>query len=71
VRRQYTAHIKEISDQVRQEVTSGNMTVKEGAEYCSQLRDKLFVEYRKYTSAVGVASAEKLKLQAREASTTT
>lgn len=65
VRQQYVKHIKEISDQVRQEVGQGSMTVKDGAEYCSQLRDKLFVEYRKYTSAVGVAQAEKLKLQAR------
>ncbi|HDR9248838.1 TPA: hypothetical protein QDB50_000521 [Burkholderia vietnamiensis] len=65
VRQQYIRHIKEISDQVRQDVAHGNLTVKEGAEYCSQLRDKLFVEYRKYTSAVGVAGAEKLKLEAR------
>lgn len=65
VRQQYSKHIREISDQVRQEVANGNMTVKEGAEYCSQLRDKLFVEYRKYTSAVGVAKAEALKLKSR------
>ncbi|WP_205182587.1 hypothetical protein [Burkholderia sp. LMG 13014] len=65
VRQQYVKHIREISDQVRQEVADGNMTVKEGAEYCSGLRDKLFVEYRKYTSAVGVAKAERLKLTAR------
>lgn len=65
VRQQYSKHITEISDQVRQEVARGSVTVKEGAEYCSQLRDKLFVEYRKYTSAVGVAKAEKLKLSSR------
>lgn len=65
VRRQYGKHIREISEQVRQEVANGNMTVKEGAEYCSQLRDKLFIEYRKYTSAVGVAKAEALKLESR------
>jgi len=65
VRQQYVKHIKEISDQVRQEVADGNMTVKDGAEYCSALRDKLFVEYRKYTSAVGVAKAERLKLTAK------
>ncbi|OHU95466.1 hypothetical protein BLA34_23135 [Ralstonia solanacearum] len=65
VRQRYIAHIREISDQVRKEVDSGNMTVKEGAQFCSQLRDKLFVEYRKYTSAVGVAKAEKIKLEAR------
>jgi hypothetical protein len=65
VRQQYIAHIKEISNQVRQEVARSNMTVREGAEYCSQLRDKLFVEYRRYTSAIGVAFAEEWKLEAR------
>lgn len=64
-RARYMAHIKEISNQVRQEVDSGNMTVQDGAVYCNQLRDKLFIEYRKYTSAVGVAQAQKLKLNAR------
>lgn len=65
VRQQYSKHIREISDQVRQEVARGSMTVKEGAEYSSQLRDKLFVEYRKYTSAVGVAKAEAHKLKSK------
>jgi hypothetical protein len=65
VRQQYVKHIKQISDQVRQEVGDGNMTVKDGAEYCSQLRDQIFVEYRKYTSAVGVAQAEQIKLKAK------
>ncbi|MFL9987653.1 hypothetical protein [Paraburkholderia sediminicola] len=64
-RARYMAHIKEISNQVRQEVDSGNMTVQDGAVYCNQLRDKLFIEYRKYTSAVGVAQAEQLKLSSR------
>ncbi|CAG4895483.1 hypothetical protein [Paraburkholderia saeva] len=65
VRQQYVKHIRMLSDQVRDEVANDNMTVKEGAEYCSGLRDKIFVEYRKYTSALGMAQAEKLKLQAR------
>nr|WKF56003.1 hypothetical protein HUO10_000447 [Paraburkholderia busanensis] len=41
------------------------MSVKDGAIFCNQLRDKLFIEYRKYTSAVGVARAEVVKLDAR------
>lgn len=64
-RERYMRHIKEIADQVHHEVDSGNMSVKEGAEYCNQLRDKLFVEYRKYTSSVRVAMAEEIKLEAR------
>lgn len=59
------AHVEEISKTVRSEVDAGRLSVKEGAEYCSQMRDKLFIEYRKYTSTVGVAAAEKLKLNAR------
>ncbi|WDD94314.1 hypothetical protein Bsp3421_004432 [Burkholderia sp. FERM BP-3421] len=43
----------------------GHITVKDGAIYINQLRDKLFVEYRRYTSAIGVASAEKIKLKSR------
>jgi hypothetical protein len=39
--------------------------VKEGAEYCNRMRDQLFVEYRKYTSSIGVAEAERLKLTSR------
>lgn len=61
VRQQYVRHIKELSDRVRQHVASGDMSVKEGAQYCSQLRDGLLVEYRKYTSSLGLAVAEKLK----------
>lgn len=65
VRQQYVKHIRAISESVREAVDEGNMNVKQGAEFCSGLRDQLFVEYRKYTSAVGVAAAEKKKLTAR------
>lgn len=39
--------------------------MKEGAEYCNQLRDKLFVEYRKFTSPQAVARAQEIKLNAK------
>ncbi|WCM23467.1 hypothetical protein NDK50_21590 [Paraburkholderia bryophila] len=64
-RAKYMAHIAEISNEVRQQVDSGNMSIKDGAVYCNQLRDKLFIEYRKYTSSIGVAQAEAIKLNAR------
>lgn len=64
-RKQYSAHIKEITDQVRNEVDKGNLTVQEGATYCNRLRDQLFVEYRRYTSAIGVAKAETIKRASR------
>ncbi|WP_241021725.1 hypothetical protein [Burkholderia sp. Ac-20353] len=64
-RKRYMAHIKEVSDEVRKEVDSGRISVKEGALFCNQTRDQLFVEYRKYTTATGVAEAERLKLKAK------
>jgi hypothetical protein len=65
VRQHYRVHIRMIVDEVKAEIASGKMTALEAAKYCSQLRDKLFVEYRKYTSAQGVAVAETKKLSAR------
>lgn len=65
VRKRYAAHIKEISDEVRAEVANGNMTAQDGAAYCNRMRDQVFVEYRKYTSAVGVADAERMKMNSR------
>lgn len=64
-RERYMAHIKEVSDETRKQVDGGHITVKDGAIYINQLRDKLFVEYRRYTSAIGVAGAEKIKLSSR------
>lgn len=64
-RERYMAHIKEVSDETRKQVDGGHITVKDGAIYINQLRDKLFVEYRRYTSAIGVVSAEKIKLKSR------
>src|ERR1700744_1637567 len=66
VRRQYQSHIKVISEDIRSTVASGEMTPLEGAKFCNQIRDKLFVEYRRHTSAQGVAAAEEIKLKAKE-----
>ena len=65
VRRKYQAHIKKVSAEVRAQVDSGAISVKEGAEYCNQLRDKLFVEYRRFTSPQAVARAQEIKLNAK------
>lgn len=65
VRERYRLHIKRISNAVELAVKNGELSAIDGAKYCSQMRDKLFVEYRKYTSAIGNAKAESLKLKAR------
>lgn len=64
-RKRYMAEVKEIAEQVRHEVSSGKLTVKEGAEYCNRLRDQVFMEHRKYTSAVGLAAAQEVKVESR------
>jgi hypothetical protein len=54
-----------LSDDVKMRVSTGEMTPMEGAQFCNQMRDKLFLEYRKWTSAQGVAAAEEIKLKAK------
>lgn len=65
VRESYKTHIQLVVNEVKAEVISGKMAPLDGARYCNQLRDRLFIEYRKYTSAQGVAWAETMKLNPR------
>jgi len=65
VRRQYQKHIQMMVAEIDAEVKIGKISDIEGARIASGLRDKLFMEYRKYTSAQGVAYAETLKLKPR------
>lgn len=65
VRENYQTHIRIIVDEVKAKVINGEISALEGARYCNELRDKLFIEYRQYTSAQGVAWAEKMKLNPR------
>jgi hypothetical protein len=60
-RQSYTANIKRISEAVKADVASGKMTVKEGAEFCQQMRNKIMEEIRVATSAQSRAYAEYLK----------
>ena len=63
VRKQYQKHIQMMVAEIEAEVKSGKMNGLEGARTASGLREQLFLEYRKYTSAQGVAYAETLKLK--------
>lgn len=60
-RQAYMTNIKRISDEVKAEVASGKMTVKEGAEFCQEMRNKIMEEARAVSSAQGLAKAESLK----------
>ncbi|WP_230940705.1 hypothetical protein [Burkholderia diffusa] len=69
-RERYMAHIKEVSDETRRQVDGGHITVKDGAVYINQLRDKLFVEYRNIRLP-SASLARKRSSSSPEASTTT
>lgn len=61
VRQSYMTNIKRISEQVKKEVAAKNCTVKEGAEFCNEMRNKIMEEHRQISSAQGRAFAEKKK----------
>lgn len=60
-RASYTANIKRISAQVRNEVLAGKISPLDGVEYCHEMRNKIMAEHRKFTSVQGLAKAEQLK----------
>ncbi|MFC7421401.1 hypothetical protein ACFQNF_16165 [Iodobacter arcticus] len=61
LRQQYKANISRISNQVKTDVAAGKISVKEGMDFCQQMRNKIMDEVRSYTSAQGLAVAEKKK----------
>ena len=61
VRQSYMSNIRRISEQVKKEVAARNCTVKEGAEFCNEMRNKIMAEHRKFSSAQGRAFTEKQK----------
>lgn len=64
-RQSYMANIKRISQEVKAEVASGKATVKQGAEFCHQMRNKIMDETRAVTSAQSRAYAESLKAEGK------
>ncbi|MGE5385429.1 MAG: hypothetical protein ACM3SV_06005 [Betaproteobacteria bacterium] len=65
VRQAYMTNIKRISREVIAEVERGAITVKEGAEFCHQMRNKIMEEARVVTSAQGRSFAESLKKEGK------
>lgn len=61
VRINYTKNIKRISEEVRALVNSKSITVKEGATFCNEMRNKIMMEVRAVTSPQGRAVAQKMK----------
>lgn len=64
-RQAYMTNIKRISREVKAEVDRGKITVKDGAEFCHQMRNKIMNESRAVTSAQGRAYAESLKKEGK------
>jgi hypothetical protein len=60
-RASYMSNIKRISAQTLAEVSAGNISAREGVEYCQEMRNKILLEHRKFTSIQGLAFAEKKK----------
>lgn len=58
----YNANVKRIKAQVLSQVKAGKVSVREGAEFCYEARNKIMAETRKNTSAPGRAIAEKKKV---------
>lgn len=57
VRINYMENIQRMAEEVRAKVNSKQITVKEGAEFCSKMRNKIMIEAREVTSAQGLAIA--------------
>jgi hypothetical protein len=61
VRASYMSNISRISKQAKLDALVGKVSLLEAVEYCYEMRNKIMVEHRKYTSVQGLAKAEKLK----------
>lgn len=63
VRQNYQSSIKRMSSEIKGLVNSKQISVKEAAEFSYELRNQIMAEHRKFTSAQGLAIAEKHKLK--------
>jgi polyhydroxyalkanoate synthesis regulator phasin len=64
-REAYQRNSKRLSDEVLAAVKKGEMTVKEGAEFCQQMRNQIMEEIRVISSPQGRAYAERMKPEGR------
>ena len=61
IRASYTKNIKRMSQQVRDDVKAGRITAQEGVKFSHEMRNKIMMEHRKFTSAQGLAIAQRKK----------
>ncbi|MDW5416457.1 hypothetical protein R6242_07705 [Iodobacter sp. CM08] len=60
-RQNYSKNIKRISQQIREDVANGKMSVKQGAEFSQTMRNRIMEELRVASSPVGKSFAKSLK----------
>lgn len=61
VRQSYMSNIKRMSSEIKELVNTKQISVKEGAEFCYEMRNQIMAEHRKFTSAYGLSRAEQYK----------
>lgn len=65
VRLSYQRNVERVLAEVTQMVNDGIITSKEGAEWCSNIRNEIMEVHREYTSKYGLAKATKAKPKGR------
>jgi hypothetical protein len=60
-RASYIKNIQRMSQQTRDDVKAGKITAQEGVKFSHEMRNKIMVEHRKFTSAQGLAIAQRKK----------
>lgn len=59
IRSSYTKNIKRMSQQVRDDVKAGKITAQEGVKFSHEMRNKIMMEHRKFTSAQAIVQRKK------------
>lgn len=65
VRASYMSNIKRMSQQTLKDVKAGKITAHEGVVFSHEMRNKIMLEHRKFTSAQGLAIVQKKKPDGR------
>lgn len=60
-RLRYMENIRRVSEQALADTKAGRISATEAMEYCYEMRNKIMAEHRKFTSAQGLAFAERKK----------
>ncbi|EJM79576.1 hypothetical protein [Pseudomonas sp. GM60] len=65
IRSSYTKNIKRMSQQVRDDVKAGRVSAQEGVKFSHEMRNKIMMEHRKFTSAQGLAIVQRKKKEGK------